>query len=86
MLKIKRIKLDKKIPVYDLKVPETENFSANGFSVHNCTEITLATDKQRTAVCCLSSLNLDYWYEWKDNYQFYKDVAEMLDKIGRAHV
>ena len=26
-----------------------------------CTEITLATDAQRTAVCCLSSLNLDYW-------------------------
>ena len=46
-----------------------------------CTEITLATDGQRTAVCCLSSLNLDYWDEWKDNYQFYKDVAEMLDNV-----
>jgi len=46
-----------------------------------CTEITLATDKKRTAVCCLSSLNLDYWDEWKDNYQFYRDVAEMLDNV-----
>lgn len=44
-----------------------------------CTEITLATDAQRTAVCCLSSLNLEYWVDWKNNYQFYKDVAEMLD-------
>lgn len=44
-----------------------------------CTEITLATDKERTAVCCLSSLNLEYWDDWKDDYQFYKDVAEMLD-------
>jgi ribonucleoside-diphosphate reductase alpha chain len=44
-----------------------------------CTEIVLPTDKTRTAVCCLSSLNLEYWEEWKDNYQFYKDVAEMLD-------
>ena len=44
-----------------------------------CTEITLATDVLRTAVCCLSSLNLEYWDCWKDNYQFYKDVAELLD-------
>lgn len=44
-----------------------------------CTEITLATDEQRTAVCCISSLNLEYWDEFKDNYQFYKDVAELLD-------
>lgn len=44
-----------------------------------CTEITLATDYERTAVCCLSSANLEYWDEWKDNYQFYKDIAELLD-------
>lgn len=44
-----------------------------------CTEITLATDNERTAVCCLSSLNLEYWDEWKDNALFYKDVAELLD-------
>lgn len=46
-----------------------------------CTEITLPTDKDRTAVCCLSSLNLEYWDEWKDNYQFYRDVAEFLDNV-----
>jgi ribonucleoside-diphosphate reductase alpha chain len=46
-----------------------------------CVEIILPTDKDRTAVCCLSSLNLDYYDEWKDNYQFYKDVAEMLDNV-----
>ena len=44
-----------------------------------CTEITLATDGERTAVCCLSSFNLVYWHDWKDNYQFYRDVAELLD-------
>jgi ribonucleoside-diphosphate reductase alpha chain len=44
-----------------------------------CTEIILPTNAERTAVCCISSLNLDYWDEWKDSYQFYKDVAEMLD-------
>lgn len=46
-----------------------------------CTEITLATDVKRTAVCCLSSFNLVYWHEWKDNYQFYRDVAELLDNV-----
>jgi ribonucleoside-diphosphate reductase alpha chain len=44
-----------------------------------CTEITLATDAERTAVCCISSLNLEYWDDWKDNAQFYRDVAELLD-------
>jgi ribonucleoside-diphosphate reductase alpha chain len=46
-----------------------------------CTEITLATDKSRTAVCCLASLNVEYWDEWKDNYQFYRDTAEFLDNV-----
>jgi ribonucleoside-diphosphate reductase alpha chain len=46
-----------------------------------CTEIILPTDKERTAVCCLSSLNLVYWEMYKNNYQFFKDVAEMLDNV-----
>jgi ribonucleoside-diphosphate reductase alpha chain len=46
-----------------------------------CTEITLATDAERTAVCCLASGNLEYWEEWKDSYQFYRDCAEMLDNV-----
>jgi len=46
-----------------------------------CCEVLLPTDKDRTAVCCLSSLNLRYYDEWKDNYQFYKDIAEMLDNV-----
>ena len=40
-----------------------------GLQVHHsnlCSEITLATDVERTAVCCLSSLNLEYYDEWKD--------------------
>jgi ribonucleoside-diphosphate reductase alpha chain len=46
-----------------------------------CSEILLHTDKDKTAVCCLSSLNLDKWDEYKDNYQFFKDVMEMLDNV-----
>jgi len=44
-----------------------------------CTEITLATDAARTAVCCLASVNLEYWDDFKNDYQFFKDIAEMLD-------
>ena len=46
-----------------------------------CSEIILATDKERTAVCCLSSLNLEYYDAWKDNELFLRDIAEMLDNV-----
>jgi ribonucleoside-diphosphate reductase alpha chain len=46
-----------------------------------CSEIILPTDKDRTAVCCLSSVNLEYFDEWKSNKQFLHDVAEMLDNV-----
>jgi ribonucleoside-diphosphate reductase alpha chain len=46
-----------------------------------CSEIILPTNEQRTAVCCLSSLNLEYYDEWKTNELFLSDVAEMLDNV-----
>lgn len=46
-----------------------------------CSEIILPTNEVRTAVCCLSSLNLEYFDEWKDDKMFLKDVAEMLDNV-----
>lgn len=46
-----------------------------------CSEITLPTDNERTAVCCLSSVNLEYFYEWSKNPQFLHDVLEMLDNV-----
>jgi ribonucleoside-diphosphate reductase alpha chain len=46
-----------------------------------CSEIILPTNKDRTAVCCLSSVNLEYYDEWKDEPVFLKDVAEMLDNV-----
>ena len=55
-----------------------------GLKIHQsnlCSEITLPTDEKRTAVCCLSSLNLERYDEWKDNPLFLKDVAEMLDNV-----
>ena len=55
-----------------------------GLKVHQsnlCSEIILPTDKDRTAVCCLSSLNLEYYDDWKDNQLFLRDAAEMLDNV-----
>ena len=46
-----------------------------------CSEIILPTDKKRTAVCCLSSVNLEYYDDWKTERLFLKDVAEMLDNV-----
>ena len=55
-----------------------------GLKVHQsnlCSEIILPTNEKRTAVCCLSSLNLEHYDAWKDNTLFLKDVAEMLDNV-----
>ena len=46
-----------------------------------CSEILLPTSEDRTAVCCLSSLNLERYDEWKDHPTFLRDVAEMLDNV-----
>ena len=46
-----------------------------------CTEIFLPTSADRTAVCCLSSVNLEYYDDWKDNKQFIPDIMEMLDNV-----
>ena len=51
-----------------------------------CAEITLPTGidhhgRDRTAVCCLSSLNLETWFEWKDDELFVEDVMRFLDNV-----
>ena len=46
-----------------------------------CSEITLATNEERTAVCCLSSVNLEHFDEWKDVPAFIPDLVRMLDNV-----
>ena len=51
-----------------------------------CSEITLPTGidhhgKQRTAVCCLSSLNLETYLEWHEHPTFIEDVMRFLDNV-----
>jgi len=46
-----------------------------------CSEITLATDEDRTAVCCLSSVNLEEFDEWQHDPNFIPDLVNMLDNV-----
>lgn len=51
-----------------------------------CSEITLTTgldhlNKARTAVCCLASLNLEYYDEWQNNDLFIEDIMRLLDNV-----
>tara|TARA_R100000152_G_C6774119_1_gene201762 strand:+ start:401 stop:2164 length:1764 start_codon:yes stop_codon:yes gene_type:complete len=46
-----------------------------------CSEITLATNDERTAVCCLSSVNLEYYDEWSKVPAFIPDLIRMLDNV-----
>ena len=46
-----------------------------------CSEITLPTDEERTAVCCLSSVNLEKFDEWSKDDLFISDLVTMLDNV-----
>lgn len=57
---------------------------AKGLRIHGsnlCNEIHLPTDEDRTAVCCLSSVNLATYDEWKNDEYFIADLIEMLDNV-----
>jgi len=56
-----------------------------------CSEITLPTGidhlgNDRTAVCCLSSLNLETWDEWNQDKQFIEDVMRFLDNVLQDYI
>ena len=54
------------------------------FKVHHsnlCSEITLATSVDRTAVCCLSSVNSEEYDEWQHDINFIPDLIRMLDNV-----
>ena len=46
-----------------------------------CSEIVLPTNEERTAVCCLSSVNLEHFDKWKKKEQFIDDLITMLDNV-----
>ena len=64
------------------KMPEFQKKLGLSIKQSNlCSEIILPTDKERTAVCCLSSVNLEYYDEWKNEPLFLRDIAELLDNV-----
>jgi len=62
-------------------LPDTQRalgLTINGSNL--CNEIHLATSEERTAVCCLSSVNLEKWDEWRDT-RMVSDLVRLLDNV-----
>ena len=62
-------------------LPDTQRalgLTINGSNL--CNEIHLATSEERTAVCCLSSVNLEKWDEWRDT-RMVQDLVRLLDNV-----
>lgn len=68
-------------PTYCFTEPKRHRGMFNGVVTGQCSEITLPSDEDRTAVCCLSSVNLDKYDEWKDDPLFIEDLVRMLDNV-----
>lgn len=68
-------------------IPEHHKLAGLNVKMSNlCSEITLPTGKdhhgqERTAVCCLSSVNLENYEEWESHPTFIEDVMRFLDNV-----
>jgi ribonucleoside-diphosphate reductase alpha chain len=68
-------------------IPEHHKLAGLTVKMSNlCSEITLPTGpdhlgEERTAVCCLSSLNLETFHEWQEEPRFIEDVMRFLDTV-----
>jgi ribonucleoside-diphosphate reductase alpha chain len=69
------------------KIPDHHKMAGLNVKMSNlCSEITLPTGRDhlgndRTAVCCLSSLNLEKFEEWQDHPTFIEDIMRFLDNV-----
>ena len=62
--------------------PKNNTLVFNGIMTGNCSEIIIPTDEKRTAVCCLSSVNLEFFDDWSvDDSTFIADCVEFLDYV-----
>ena len=75
------------IDTVNRQIPQHHKLAGLNVKTSNlCSEITLPTGvdrdgKDRTAVCCLSSLNIEKYDEWKDDKNFIGDVMRFLDNV-----
>lgn len=83
MIKIK--KLEEKQDVYDIQVPETQNFYATNILVHNC-EIFQYSDEESTAICTLSSIVLkNYIVDGKFDFTLlYNEVRKVVRSLNKV--
>ena len=69
------------------QIPEHHKLAGLTVKMSNlCSEITLPTGldhqgRERTAVCCLSSLNLERFFEWREDPRFIEDIMRFLDNV-----
>ncbi len=75
------------IDTVNRQIPQHHKLAGLNVKTSNlCSEITLPTGidkdgRDRTAVCCLSSLNVEKYDEWKDDENFIEDVMRFLDNV-----
>jgi len=75
------------IDTVNRQIPQHHKLAGLNVKTSNlCSEITLPTGvdrdgKDRTAVCCLSSLNIEKYEEWKNDKDFIGDVMRFLDNV-----
>ncbi len=75
------------IDTVNRQIPQHHKLAGLNVKTSNlCSEITLPTGidkdgRDRTAVCCLSSLNVEKYDEWKDDENFIQDVMRFLDNV-----
>lgn len=80
---------DKVVPTYCGTEPKEHKLMFNGVLTGNCTEITLRTDETHSGVCCLGSINLEYWDEYStpDIFdQFIADCSDFLDNVLQVFI
>lgn len=81
----------KVVPTYCGIEPKEHKLMFNGVLTGNCTEITLRTDEKHSGVCCLGSINLEYWDEYCDPElkiftQFIQDCTDFLDNVLQVFI
>jgi ribonucleoside-diphosphate reductase alpha chain len=66
-----------------------EEYGKMGYSINTsnlCSEIMLHTDEKSTGVCCLTSVNLEYFDEWSMNEEFLEDIHRFTDNVLQSFI
>jgi ribonucleoside-diphosphate reductase alpha chain len=73
--------------VNDLAPEEYKHENIKVTTSNLCTEITLRTDDNHSGVCCLGSINLEYWDEYQHCFdQFIADCSDYLDNVLQSFI